>query len=179
MNGSVLRNRRNLVWFAALFVCLGAVVPYASTIDNYFVRDDFGVVELLASKPATYFPRWFVSSWMDEIWGNVPDEVRPFPAVSYQLTALGGAASPFLHHALNIALHAANGLVVLAIALTVARLSLPAATLASGVFVLLPVHGESVAWITGRVDSMPALFYMAAFWAFARWRDGGSRSPSR
>ena len=176
MNGSVLRNRRNLVWFAALFVCLGAVVPYASTIDNYFVRDDFGVVELLASKPATYFPRWFVSSWMDEIWGHVPDEVRPFPAVSYQLTALGGAASPFLHHALNIALHAANGLVVLAIALTVARLSLPAATLAAGVFVLLPVHGESVAWITGRVDSMPALFYMAAFWAFARWRDGGSRS---
>jgi len=78
MNGSVLRNRRNLVWFAALFVCLGAVVPYASTIDNYFVRDDFGIVELLASKPATYFPRWFVSSWMDEIWGNVPDEVRPF-----------------------------------------------------------------------------------------------------
>ncbi len=106
----------------------------------------------------------------------MPDEVRPFPAVSYQLTALGGAASPFLHHALNIALHAANGLVVLAIALTVARLSLPAATLAAGVFVLLPVHGESVAWITGRVDSMPALFYMAAFWAFARWRDGGSRS---
>ena len=67
-------------------------------------------------------------------------------------------------------------LLVLAMALTVARLSLPAATLAAGVFVLLPVHGESVAWITGRVDSMPALFYMAAFWAFARWRDGGSRS---
>ena len=98
---------------------------------------------------------------MDEIWGHVPDEVRPFPAVSYQLTALGGAASPFLHHVLNIALHAANGLVVLAIALRVARLSLPAATLAAAIFVLLPVHGESVAWITGRVDSMPALFYMA------------------
>ena len=95
MNGIDLRNRRNFVPFAALVVCLGAVVPYVSTINNYFVRDDFGVVELLASKPATYFPRWFVSSWMDEIWGHVPDEVRPFPAVSYQLTAIGGAASPF------------------------------------------------------------------------------------
>ncbi len=69
--------------------------------------------QLLAAKPAGYFPRWFVSSWMDGIWGHVPDEVRPFPALSYQLTSLGGAASPFLHHALNIALHAANGLVVL------------------------------------------------------------------
>jgi hypothetical protein len=178
MNAMDLRGRRSTVVLAALAVCLAAVVPYLSTIDNYFVRDDFGVVELLASKPATYFPRWFVSSWMDEIWGHVPDEVRPFPAVSYQLTSLGGAAAPFLHHALNIALHAANGLLVLAIALTVARLSVPAATFAAAVFVLLPVHGESVAWITGRVDSMPALFYMASFWAFARWRDGGSRSVS-
>ena len=80
------------------------------------MRDDFGVVELLSAKPAGYFPRWFVTSWMDQIWGHAPDEVRPFPAVSYQLTSLGGAASPFLHHVLNIALHAANGVVVLAIA---------------------------------------------------------------
>jgi hypothetical protein len=175
MTGTAV-DRRALVASAALVVCLAAVIPYLSTINNYFVRDDFGVVELLATKPATYFPRWFVSAWTDDIWGGVADEVRPFPAVSYQLTALGGAASPFLHHALNIALHAANGLVVLALALTVARLSVPASTLAAAVFVLLPVHGESVAWITGRVDSMPALFYMIAFWAFARWRAEGSRS---
>ncbi len=38
------------------------------------------------------------------------------------------------------------------------------------VFVLLPVHAESVAWITGRVDSMPALFYLAAFLAYVRYR---------
>ena len=55
---------------------------------------------------------------------TLPDEVRPFPAVSYQLTALGGAASPVAHHVLNIALHAANGLLVFAIALLVPRLRL-------------------------------------------------------
>jgi len=169
-------TRRSAVAIGALVVCLAAIVPYLSTINNYFVRDDFGVVELLSGKPAGYFPRWFVSSWMDEIWGHVPDEVRPFPAVSYQLTSLGGAASPFLHHALNIALHAANGLVILAIGLMVLRLSLAAAVFAATVFVLLPVHGESVAWITGRVDSMPALFYMGSFLAYALWRDDGSRS---
>ena len=53
---------------------------------------------------------------MDEIWGYVPDEVRPFPALSYQLTALGGPVSPTLHHVLNILIHAANGLLVMAIA---------------------------------------------------------------
>jgi hypothetical protein len=163
---------RSIPW---VLVGLAAMLPYLVTIDDYFVRDDFGVVQLLAQKPFSYFPRWFASSWMDEIWGYVPDEVRPFPALSYQLTALGGTLSPFLHHALNILIHAANGLLVLAIARRAAALGTTAATFAAVVFVLLPVHAESVAWITGRVDSMPALFYLAAFLAYVRFRQEGSR----
>jgi hypothetical protein len=139
------------------------------------VRDDFGVVQLLEQKPFSYFPRWFTSSWMDEIWGYVPDEVRPFPALSYQVTALGGSASPRYHHVLNILIHAANGLLVLAIARRAAGLSTAAAAFAALVFVLLPVHSESVAWMTGRVDSMPALFYLAAFLAYVKFRQEGSR----
>jgi hypothetical protein len=159
---------------AALVVCLAALLPYASTLNNYFVRDDFGVVELLASKPASYFPRWFYTPWTDRIWGDIADEVRPFMAVSYQITALGGAASPFLHHAMNVALHAATGLLVLVMARWLAGLSLTSSVFAATVFVLLPVQAETVAWITGRVDSMPALFYIAAFVAYARWREKGA-----
>ena len=151
-------------------VGLAAVLPYLITVNDYFVRDDFGVVQLLAQKPFSYFPRWFASSWMDEIWGYVPDEVRPFPALSYQLTALGGSVSPTWHHVLNIAIHAANGLLVMAIGLRAARLGVVAAMFAGLMFVLLPVHAESVAWITGRVDSMPAFFYLAAFLAYVRYR---------
>jgi len=160
---------------AALVVCLAACLPYAPTLNNYFVRDDFGVVELLASKPASYFPRWFYTAWTDRIWGDVADEVRPFMAVSYQITALGGAAAPFLHHAMNVALHAAVGLLVLLMARWLIGLSLAASAFAATVFVLLPVQAETVAWITGRVDSMPALFYIAAFIAYARWRQLGAR----
>jgi hypothetical protein len=159
-------------------VILAAILPYLTTVDDYFVRDDFGVVQLLASKPASYFPHWFVSSWMDDIWGFIPDEIRPFPALSYQLTALGGAGSPVLHHLLNILLHATNGVLVMWIARFAADLSRPAAVFAGVAFVLLPVHTESVAWITGRVDSMPALFYLAAFAAYVRWRQGGEQ-PAR
>jgi hypothetical protein len=158
-----------------ILVCAAAILPYLTTIDDYFVRDDFGVVQLLSQKPALYFPHWFVTSWMDRIWGYVPDEIRPFPAVSYQLTALGGAASPILHHALNIALHAANGVLVVLLARFAASLSLPAATFAGLAFVLLPVHTETVAWITGRVDSMPAFFYIGSFLCYVRWR---AREPA-
>jgi hypothetical protein len=164
-------------WFQDLTpLILAAVLPYLTTIDDYFVRDDFGVVQLLAGKPASYFPRWFVSSWMDDIWGFIPDEIRPFPALSYQLTALGGAGSPVLHHILNIVLHAANGALVVWIALFAVNLSRPAAVFAGVAFVLLPVHTESVAWITGRVDSMPTLFYLATFASYVRWRQGGEHS---
>ncbi len=156
-------------------VFVAAVLPYLPTINDYFVRDDFGVVQLLAQKPLSYFPKWFASSWMDEIWAYVPDEVRPFPALSYQLTALGGPVSPLLHHALNILIHAANGLLVMAIAMRAAALGVHAAAFAGLVFVLLPVHAESVAWITGRVDSMPALFYLASFLTYVRSQQRASR----
>ncbi len=159
-----------------VIVALAAILPYLPTINDYFVRDDFGVVQLLAGKPFTYFPRWFASSWMDDIWGYLPDEVRPFPALSYQLTALGGPVSPFLHHALNILIHAANGLLVMAIALRAAGLGMPAAMTAALIFVLMPVHAESVAWITGRVDSMPAFFYLASFLAYVRYRQESKRA---
>jgi hypothetical protein len=149
-------------------VVVAAVVAYAPTIHDYFLQDDFGVVGLLSQKPAFYFPRWFVGPWTDNIWGYVPDEVRPFPALSYQEAAVFGAASPEPNHILNIAIHALNGLLVMWIAQTAAGIALVPAMFAGLVFVLLPIQAESVAWITGRVDSLPACFYFGSFLLYVR-----------
>jgi hypothetical protein len=159
-----------------LVVCLAAIVPYWSSTNNYFVNDDFGVVQLLSQKPAFYFPRWFVTSWMDQIWGVVQDEIRPFPALTYQLAALPGATTTFANHAANMAFHAASALMVLAVARTAAGLSVNASTYAALVFAVLPLHAESVAWITGRVDTIPAVFFLGSFLAYASWRRNGERS---
>jgi hypothetical protein len=154
----------------AILVVIAAAAPYLPTLDDYFVQDDFGVVSLLSGKPASYFPRWFVSTWMDYIWGFTPDEIRPFPALSFQIAAAWDPAWPVPNHVITVIFHAVNALLVLAIAWRAAGLSLPAATLAAVVFAILPMQTESVAWITGRVDSMPACFYLAAFLLYARWR---------
>ena len=53
------------------------------------------------------------------------------------------------------------------------------ATFAALVFVLLPVQAESVAWITGRVDTIPAFFYMSSFLLFAWWRRGRATPGAR
>jgi len=161
---------------AVLAICLAASLPYMSSVDNYFVNEDFGVVSLLSQKPLLYFPRWFVTSWMDDIWGATQDEIRPFPAVTYQLAALWGATSPLANHVTNIAFHAANALLVLAIARAVVGVSFLASTYAALVFAILPLHAESVAWITGRVDTMPALFFLGSFLAYAHWRRGDAKS---
>jgi hypothetical protein len=162
--------------YAVLAICLAASLPYVSSAGNYFVNDDFGVVQLLSQKPPLYFPRWFVTSWMDDIWGATQDEIRPFPAVTYQLAAIWGATSPLANHVMNIAFHAANALLVLAIARAVAGLSFLASTYAALAFAILPLHAESVAWITGRVDTIPALFFLGSFLAYACWRRGDGKS---
>jgi hypothetical protein len=161
--------------WAGLAIVLAASVPYLPSVDDYFVQDDFGVVWLLSQKPASAFLGWFASTWMDDIWGYTPDEIRPFPAVTYRLAALAGAGSPVANHLLNIALHAANALLVCAIGVRAAGLGLPAALLAALVFALLPAQAETVAWVTGRVDSMPALFYTGSFLAYVCWRATAAR----
>jgi hypothetical protein len=161
---------------APVLAVLAAVLPYLPTLDDFFVQDDFGVVGLLASKPAAFFPRWFVVPWMENIWEYTPDEIRPFVAVTYQAAAQWEPGSPLPQHLLNVALHAGNAWLVLGIASRVAGLSAPAALAAAMAFALLPMQTESVAWVTGRVDSMPAFFYLAALLLYARWRDEGSRA---
>ncbi len=80
------------------------------------------MVGLLSSKPAGYFPRWFIMPWTEDIWGYVPDEVRPFPALTYQFAGVFGAASPVANHVINVLFHLANALLVFAIARAAAGL---------------------------------------------------------
>ena len=153
---------------AAAAIVVAAFALYAPAIDDYFVQDDFGVVSLFAQRSLAYIPRWFVTPWTEDIWGYVPDELRPFPAASYVIASWFGAAAPQPNHIINIALHAMNGLLVLWIAESAAGLSLLPASAAGVIFVLLPIQAESVAWITGRVDSLPTLFYFASFLLYVR-----------
>ncbi len=143
---------------------LAATLPYLPTLDDYFVQDDFGVVGLLALKPASFFPRWFVMPWMENIWEYTPDELRPFvggdlPGRRAVESRIAGATTRWS----TSRCMRGNALLVLGIATRVAGLSTPSALVAGVAFAVLPMQTESVAWVTGRVDSMPAFFYLAAF----------------
>ncbi|MEQ1757679.1 MAG: hypothetical protein ABL986_05130 [Vicinamibacterales bacterium] len=155
---------------ATVVVILAAVLPYLPTLGDYFIQDDFGVVWLFAQRSPLHFVDWFTGPWTEDIWGYVPDEVRPFPALSYSVMAWFGSGSPVANHVLNITLHAANATLVMGLARWAAGVSLPGAALAGLVFAVMPIQAESVAWVTGRVDSLPAFFYLASFATFVLWR---------
>jgi len=154
----------------AFMVCVAAVVPFLSTLSGYFLGDDFSLIWLFWQKPPLHFLTLFISPWTETIFGYRTDELRPFVELSYQVDAAWGAASPTAYHVSNIIFHAVNALLVLTIARRVVGLSLLASCLAGMLFAVMPVHVETVAWISGRADSIPTLFYLSSFLAYATWR---------
>ena len=155
---------------AIVVVCLAVGLPTVRS-DNYFLGDDFGLVQHLHDLPAKRFLSYFVSDWTEGIYGYPLDELRPFLAFSYWLDAhVFGPLNVSGYHVTNLILHLANALLVLAIARSIAPGEPAFALLAASLFALMPSHAEPVAWISGRVDSIAALFYLGAFLCFVRFR---------
>src|SRR6185436_10604858 len=114
--------------------------------------------------------------WTEGAYGTVLDELRPFLAFSYWLDAhLFGATNVAGYHVTNVVLHILNALLVLGIARSIAPREPMFAVLAASFFALMPSHAEPIAWVSGRVDSLAALFYLGAFLCFVRFRLGNRR----
>ena len=78
------------------------------------------------------------------------------------------------YHVVNVLLHAFNATVVWRI---LARLSIPGAALAAGLFAFHPVHVESVAWISELKNTLSGGFYLAALFLALEPSPDGSFLP--
>ena len=163
---------RSAWWSCALVVvaCLAVGLPTIRS-DNYFLGDDFGLVQHLHDLPAERLLSYFVSDWTEGIYGFKLDELRPFLAFTYWLDAhIFGTLNVSGYHATNLVLHVFNALLVLAIARSIAPGEAAFSVLAASLFAFMPSHAEPVAWISGRVDSLASLFYLGSFLCFVRFR---------
>lgn len=162
--------RWGLGWLAAAALVIAAcAISFHPVVPGYFLADDFGVVQLLASKPPWHTLTLFTTPWTESAFGSPLDELRPTVALAFQMGAWLGD-TPASYHGVVLAVHTLNALLVLAIARTVARLGWPAALFAAVLFAALPVQAETAAWLQGLSDSVPTASYLATFLAYARWR---------
>ena len=160
------RVEREILTFLALSIL--AFVPYANSLLNSFVYDDyFQIVE----NPYVHSFRHLREIFATTVWSfqgaqGVTNYYRPLMSFGYLLCYQIAGAVPFSFHLANILL---NIVVVLLVFSVVRRLSGERVGLvAAGLFALYPLHTESVAWVAGVTDLELAVFYLLTFLIYLR-----------
>ncbi|MEW6270895.1 MAG: tetratricopeptide repeat protein [Thermodesulfobacteriota bacterium] len=153
----------------ASLLVVAILVTYRPVADFGFVNfDDPGYV---AANPHVQRGldaegiRWAFTSGRTANW-------IPVTWLSYQLDVELFGVDPGSHHAVNVALHVANALLLLALLLRLgcgAGVSFAVAAL----FALHPLRVESVAWISERKDVLCATFGLLAVHAWLGWTARG------
>lgn len=174
-------------WLVVTAICLAGLIAYANTFANDFVWDDASSV--LLHKHVQDPSRFFQLFREDQhAFGRGQGNFyRPLVAASFMLDfALSTVGlekakpearipevSTFFFHLTNILWHVAAALLFFAL---LTRLGAPRFVRCAAplVYVVHPLHTEAVTYISGRADSMSAVFIFAALW-FAMWGEKRGR----
>ncbi len=179
----VQTKRTNLILPFLLVVLVAAItfLAYGRTLFNFFSGDDYLHVEWL--KRAVHDPeliwRNFHGTWLDD---RCSLYYRPLISVfmvqDYLLWGENGLGFRITNIFFLLASSAFLFLIISDLPVSgndtkasMRRWGFVAATF----FALYPLHPEAVAWITGRVDTVVAAFYLGSLWCYIRWRQ--SLSP--
>jgi protein O-mannosyl-transferase len=126
--------------------------------ENPVVARGFTAEGVAAAFRAAHAGNWFPLTWLSHM-GDV---------------ALFGL-EPGPHHAVNVALHVANALLLFAALALLTGAPLPSFAVAA-IFALHPVQVESVAWISQRKTVLSTGFGFLALACWARWARAGARA---
>jgi len=170
-----IKRRWCLLFTAALVLSL---LSYSNSFTNQFVFDDFHLISenptvkgfnnlprlVGIGKNASYRPVRMVSYALDytlnqilwSSWGNYTGEDNGLNPVGY--------------HVSNCAYHLITSILVFLIVFKLVA-DYRASFLAATLFILHPVHTDSVTYLAGRRDILCALFYLAGFYFFLRFRE--------
>lgn len=170
-------KRNSVIVTVSLMLLITALIfaAYGNVIFNFFIGDDFGLVVYLreAIKSPDLLIRDFRGSWLGSPTAQF---YRPFISVTVLSDYFLFGRDTTGYHVTNVLYLVAPALCLYFIVRSMAGPKLleklPAwPFLAALLFGLYPLHAETVAWITGRVDSVVTAFYVGSVLAYMRWRD--------
>ncbi len=159
-------------WMLAVVVAAVAIA-WANAFPGTFQFDDYAVI---VDNPAVQ--RWTA------FFASMPG-IRPMLKASYALSWTTGGGTPTAFVAFNVAIHAANAVLVLLLTARVLALAAPELRPRAGIalvtallFALHPAQTEAVTWIAGRATSLSAFFCLVAIVAWLRGDDRATTSPT-
>ncbi|MGI9104075.1 MAG: tetratricopeptide repeat protein [Terriglobales bacterium] len=166
-------------WIAhgdAILVRLAFVLTfaaYARTIIFDFVFDDHLQIQLNPWIQAWRFvPHYFtghVWNFQQPAWAG--NYYRPLFLLYLRTVNAVFGLTPAWWHLMSIATHLVATWLVYRIGVRLFRTQ-TAAAVAAMVFGVYPVHIEAVAWVSGVTETLVAIFMLASFLAYLKWRDG-------
>ena len=162
--------------FLMAFLAVAAALPYLNTLLNDFVSDDeMQVLHNPYIRNFRYLAKIFTTRAASHFPGTA-NYYRPLMNVGYLLCYQVFGLRAFGYHLANVFLHVA---VVCAVFLLIKRLfqNRNLAVMTAVLFVVHPVHTETVAWIAASPDLEMTFFYVVTFWLFlVAARPGGRTS---
>lgn len=158
---------RSVAWLGGLLVILVGVAYLPALGAGFVWDDDYHVF----ANPTLTSLQGLRSIWLDV---HATPQYYPLVHTSFWLEYRVAGPSPYLYHLTNVALHAANAVLLWRL---LARLAVPGAWLVAAIFALHPVQVESVAWISERKNLLSTFFYLWAALTYVRFSesaDGGA-----
>jgi Flp pilus assembly protein TadD len=151
-------DRAQGVWAGALLLAGVTALVYLPALRGGFIwDDDTFLTQNRAIKAADGLYRFWFTTQAPDYW---PVTYTPL-WLEWRLWGL----HPFGYHAVNLALHIADSLLLWGV---LRRMKIPGAYFAAFIFAVHPVNVETVAWITQRKNLMAMLFALATTWYFLK-----------
>jgi hypothetical protein len=155
--------------FAFVLILAATLRASWSTLDRSFIGDDFGYVGRFHQLSFREWPALFFHDWSGGMWGYTLPELRPFAALTFLIDAHFWGVNPLGYHLTNWVLDAGCACFVALIVWRLHAAALWVGAAAGILFAWHPAHAEPVAWITGRVDLLGTLAYLAGFFGSGRY----------
>ncbi|MEM9020989.1 MAG: hypothetical protein AAGC44_10530 [Planctomycetota bacterium] len=148
-------NHPSAFWLVAIGLLVLPLLVHAGSIGHPFLIDDHLAI---AEHPQVTRFNGVFELWTSDYWADRTEDAnlyRPITVLSYWLNWWVTPDAPAGFRVINLLLLGGIGLVL--VGLLKPRTGLAAASIAAGVFVVHPVHGEVVNHIVGRADLLAAL----------------------
>jgi tetratricopeptide (TPR) repeat protein len=156
--------------FLIFLIIVACALSYWNSLSGQFVWDDNTlIVDNVYMQSFRFLPEFFTHDiWSVGMKKIVSGYYRPLLAASFMLDYSLWQKNPFGYHLGNILLHILASILVFLLTEKLAaktRLAFFAALL----FATHPLHTETVSFISGRVDSLPLIFFLLSLLLFLRY----------